>query len=78
MLLPALKRVGIRTMLMRQQGQKTRYPREIPTGVKGVSGNCLGLGRVRPESGRMDSNIASSGRGELARFLVVASGMLPR
>jgi hypothetical protein len=25
----------------------------------------------------MDSNIARSGRGELARFLVVASGMLP-
>lgn len=26
MLLPALERVGTRTMLMRQQGQKTRYP----------------------------------------------------
>lgn len=39
MLLPALKRVGTRTMLMRQQGQKTRYP-----GVYRVNDNCY---RVR-------------------------------
>jgi hypothetical protein len=35
-----------------------------------VSRNCPRFGHVRPESGHAGSDIARSGRGELARFLV--------